>query len=126
MVLVKVETAPYVFNMYMYNLSISLNRCNIGCYNKTKVNHLVYVVDLVLILPFKKGFHKLMKSCCEYGAREDSIYIGDISSVMYCAQTKDKHISPSTFSIQGRITQTNIFTKHLGHITIVCKRKYLM
>jgi len=64
MVLVNVETAP-IFNMYMYNLSISLNRCNTGCYSdKTKVNHLVYVVDLVLILSVKEGFHKLIKSCC--------------------------------------------------------------
>ena len=56
MLFVKVESclqeSPYSFNSHMYNLSLSLDHCRIGCYrNSTKMNHLMYEDDLVLNIP---------------------------------------------------------------------------
>ena len=44
--------SPYLFNVYMDGLSTTLNTCQTGCYSGvSKVNHLMYADDLVLLSP---------------------------------------------------------------------------
>ena len=58
--------SPYLFNVYMNDLKVLLNRCTTGCYtDKTKVDHLIYADDLVLIYPSMKGLNGLIKACSE-------------------------------------------------------------
>ena len=52
---------PYLFNVYMDDLSCALNRCPTGCLAGGKViNHLMYADDLVLLCPSAVGLSKLL------------------------------------------------------------------
>ena len=109
--------SSYLFNVYMDDLSVLLNSCTTGCYtDKTKVNHLMYTVDLVLMPPSMKGLNRLIKTCSEYRTTHDIRYNGDKSSVMHFAPRKVKNLSPSKFSIKDHIIQCQKVVQYLGHI----------
>ena len=47
--------SPFLFNLYMDELSCRLNKCNIGCMcGDLRVNHLMlmYADDLVVLCPY--------------------------------------------------------------------------
>ena len=44
--------SPYLFNVYVDELSEELKKCNVGCnLNGHLINHIMYADDLVLISP---------------------------------------------------------------------------
>ena len=48
--------SPFLFNLYMDELSCRLNKCNIGCMcGDLRVNHLMYADDLVVFCPYSGG-----------------------------------------------------------------------
>jgi hypothetical protein len=60
--------SPYLFNVYMDDLSHELNACKIGCMTgDIIINHLMYADDLVLLCPYSKGLASLLKICEKYG-----------------------------------------------------------
>ena len=60
--------SPYLFNVYVDNLSSMLNKCNVGCYfGGLLVNHIMYADDLVLLSPSVAGLSKLQKICERFG-----------------------------------------------------------
>ena len=51
----------HVLFLYMYGLSEMLNTCQTGCYSGvSKVNHLMYADDLVLLSPSNIGLGRLL------------------------------------------------------------------
>ena len=53
--------SPYLFNLYMDDLSCSLNKLKIGlCINGQVINHMMYADDLVLLSPSVKGLQKVI------------------------------------------------------------------
>ena len=74
--------SPYLFNVYMDGLSEILNTCQTGCYSGvSKVNHLMYADDLVLLSPCKIGLSRLLKCCDYYAVSHDILYDGSKSWV---------------------------------------------
>ena len=64
--------SPYLFNVYMDGLSTTLNTCQTGCYSGvSKVNHLMYADDLVLLSPCTVGLSRLLKCCDDYAVSHD-------------------------------------------------------
>ena len=60
--------SPYLFNLYMDDLSCSLNKLKIGlCINSQVINHMMYADDLVLLSPSVKGLQKVIDLCFNYG-----------------------------------------------------------
>ena len=55
--------SPFLFNFYINDLSVRLNRQPIGCFLNQKVNNLLYADDLVLVSPTAKGLQKLLLEC---------------------------------------------------------------
>ena len=52
--------SPYLFNVYVDELSEELNKCNIGCnLNGHLINNIMYADDLVLISPSSAGHFQL-------------------------------------------------------------------
>ena len=48
--------SPYLFNVYVDELSEELKKCNVGCnLNGHLINHIMYADDLVLISPSSAG-----------------------------------------------------------------------
>ena len=70
--------SPYLFNVYMDGLSTTLNTCQSGCYSGvSKVNHLMYADDLVLLSPCTVGLSRLLKCCDDYAVSHDIVYVRD-------------------------------------------------
>ncbi len=60
--------SPYLFNVYVDDLSHELNACNIGCITGTiLINHLMYADDLVIMCPYSRGLARLLMICSKYG-----------------------------------------------------------
>ena len=75
--------SPLFFNIYIDDLSVQLNKLNIGCvsYNML-INHLMYADDLVLISPSTAGLQKLLDICKKFGLDHDIIFNPKKSAVM--------------------------------------------
>ena len=59
--------SPYLFNVYMDDLSQSLNCCKTGCLSgEIMINHLMYADDLVLLSPSATGLRELLLACETY------------------------------------------------------------
>ena len=53
--------SPYLFNVYVDDLSVKLNSCHVGCYYSGGcINHLMYADDLVILSPSLAGLYKLL------------------------------------------------------------------
>ena len=60
--------SPHLFNVYMDDLNVNLNKVQIGClYAGTIMNHMMYADDLCVFLPSVAGLRKLTNCCAEYG-----------------------------------------------------------
>ena len=67
--------SPYLFNVYMDDLSQSLNCCKTGCLSgEIMINHLMYADDLVLLSPSATGLRELLRTCEKYSKEHAIIY----------------------------------------------------
>ena len=67
--------SPHVFNIYMDDLTIALNKCNTGCVMRsTTINHLIYADDLVILFPSVSRLSELMQVCGLFGLNHDIKY----------------------------------------------------
>ena len=67
--------SPSVFNVYMNNLSLSLNHSGIGgSLGDNLINHLCYADDLCLIAPSSAGMWKLLDTCDAYATSHQLSY----------------------------------------------------
>ena len=56
--------SPYLFNLYIDDLSTDLNSCDKGCcINNVSINHLFYADDSILIAPSASGLQCLIDIC---------------------------------------------------------------
>ena len=75
--------SPYLFIMYMEDLSVNLNRCPTGCIvGNTIVNHIMYVDDIVLLCPSAIGLCYLLDECDKYGLTHDIKYNSKKSAIV--------------------------------------------
>ena len=59
--------SPYLFNVFMVDLSQSLNCCKTGCFwCEIMINHFMYADDLVLLWPSATGIRELLRTCEKY------------------------------------------------------------
>ena len=75
--------SPYLFNVYMDDLSIALNGCH-TCYvvDNIPVNHLLYADDLVVFAPSISVRRELLKVCDVFTDSHDITYIHNKSQVL--------------------------------------------
>ena len=58
--------SPHLFNVYMDDLSVNLNKLQIGClYAGTIMNHMMYADDLCTFSPSVAGLRKLTDLLCQ-------------------------------------------------------------
>ena len=56
--------SPYLFNVYLDDLSIALSACRTGCcVGNSLINHLMYADDLVIFSPSSIGLRALITVC---------------------------------------------------------------
>ena len=67
--------SPYLFNICMDDLSIRLEKADVGCYiGNACVNHLSYADDMVLLAPSVRALQHLVNLCEVYAGEHDLTY----------------------------------------------------
>jgi hypothetical protein len=108
--------SPYLFNVYMDDLSKRLNECKTGCINGLLLlNHLMYAEDLVIFMPYSGGLQMFLKICSEYGLESDARYNGIKSMVMIIRSKYDKDTVFPNFVLTDIPLSITAEVKYLGH-----------
>lgn len=107
--------SPFLFNLFVDDLSVALNSCNTGCVvGDAVINHVMYADDLVLVSPCQDGLADLIKICESYGLSHDILYNSKKSAVMVF---RNHSLFPMTvdFQICGKSIPVVNRVKYLGH-----------
>ena len=108
--------SPYLFCVYMDDLSIKLNDIKVGCtIGTTLINHLMYADDLVLLSPSAMGLSLLLSVCSAYGIEHDIKYNSAKSNVMIFRCNKMKDIRIANFELNNVLLTRVTKYKYLGH-----------
>ena len=109
--------SPYLFNMYMDELSTRLNNLKIGCsIDDLFINHLMYADDLVLISPSTRGLSRLIEECQKYGLEFDILFNSNKSAVMFFKPDFLKNTNFPNFKINNENIDIVSNYTYLGHI----------
>ncbi len=94
--------SPYLFNVYIDDLSRELNACKIGCMTGAMlINLLMYADDLIIMCPYSRGLARLLKICSKYGIENDIRYNSTKSVVMIIRSKQDKKLAVPKFHLNG-------------------------
>ena len=109
--------SPYLFNIYIDELSNKLNKRKIGCFiGNSILNHLMYADDLVLISPSTSGLRILLNDCQQYGIEHDIKYNSKKSAIMFIKPKKLPNIMLHEFKINNEVINVVNKYTYLGHI----------
>lgn len=108
--------SPLLFNVYLDDLSLQLNKCNTGCIIGDHLcNHLMYADDLVLVSPYSMGLQQLLNICSQYGLEFDIKYNAVKSYIMIVKTKEDQKLVFPDFYLCGNVLQVTKEFKYLGH-----------
>ena len=109
--------SPFMFNIYMDDLSVNLKKCPTGCISGgTIVNHLMYADDIVLLSPSATGLSLLLHVCGKYGLEHDIRFNSKKSAVLIFRNSFVKDFSYPSFVMNGESIKEVPFVKYLGHV----------
>ena len=109
--------SPHLFNVYMDDLIVNLNKLQIGClYAGTIMNHIMYADDLCVFSPSVAGLRKLTDCCAKYSNMFDITYNANTSFCMVIDNKTEgkKNIHPVV--INNHTLPHTEKCKYLGHI----------
>ena len=108
--------SPYLFNIYMDDLSYKLKKIYAGCkIANLIINHLFYADDLVLMCPSHRGLQDLLKICEKYASEHDIIFNTKKSVVLVRRSKLLKNALIQPFILCGeKLIEVNE-VKYLGH-----------
>ncbi len=94
--------SPFLFNVYMDELSSRLNACKIGCMiGYIILNHIIYADDLIIFCSYGRAKENSLKICEEYGIEFDIKYNSIKSKIIIIRSKEDKDVSFPTFYLKG-------------------------
>uniref|UniRef100_A0A8C6PWR0 Reverse transcriptase domain-containing protein n=1 Tax=Nothobranchius furzeri TaxID=105023 RepID=A0A8C6PWR0_NOTFU len=109
--------SPVLFNLYLDELSVTLNASKTGCLVGDRlVNHLIYADDLVLMSPYSAGLQQLLRACAKYGEQFDILFNPKKSVVMIAATKGDLKLNFPSFNLTNQVLEVVSKVKYLGHI----------
>ena len=108
--------SPYLFIFYYDKLSLTLNNLNVGCNFNTRINHLFYADDLVLISPTKRGLQKLISECETFSRAHSVKFNIQKSKVMILRAKNYKYFEFGDILLNGVAMEQVSTFKYLGHI----------
>ena len=109
--------SPYLFNVYVDELNILLNKCGVGCHVAGKpMNNFSYADDLVLACPSASALQDMI-GVCESFARNNYIKFSILKTKCMCICLKDGLIrNPPNIYLDGSVVEYVNRFKYLGHI----------
>ena len=109
--------SPHLFKVYVDDLSIILNKLQIGCSTADIIiNHLMYADDIVLLSPSTGGLITLIEACQQFGFDNDIKFNSTKSAILpFLPEDKKKYRTPKILMNNEPIPIVDHF-KYLGHI----------
>ena len=109
--------SPHLFNVYMDDLSVNLNKLYIGClYAGTLINHLMYADDLCIFSPSVAGLRKLTDCCAKYGELFNITYNAKKSFCMVIDNQSQDRKHFHCIHLDNHPLPYTTKCKYLGHI----------
>ena len=109
--------SPHLFNVYMDDLSVILNKLQIGCiYAGTIINHLMYADDLCIFSPSVSGLRKLTNCCEKYGDIFNITYNVNKSYCVVIDNTPQTMTYTHPVILNNNVLPYTTKCKYLGHI----------
>ena len=85
--------SPFLFNVFMDDLSVQLNTCKTGCIiGDLTINHLMFADDLVVLSPCSAGLQQLLRVCSQYGIDFDIKYNAKKSIILIVRSREDSKL----------------------------------
>ena len=111
--------SPALFNVYMNNLSVTLNQSGIGGFlGDSLVNHICYADDLCLIALSSSGMQHLLDLCSVYATNHQLSY-NATKSFSLCFKPNRIKIKPPDFALGEKVIPSVDQCKYLGIIISV-------
>ena len=106
--------SPYLFAIYMDDLSVTLNNAKVGCHiNNRCANHMLYADDLCVIAPSPRGLQSLLDICSKYGIENDILYNPAKSSCLVVKPTRFQLKCPDVYINHNKLDYV-VKVKYLG------------
>ena len=107
--------SPYLFNLYVDQLSANLTAAGVGCVVKNViVNHLSYADDMVLIAPSAYALQSLLNICSTYAIVHNILYNTEKSYCMICWPKRFLFKFLPNFYLQNDVLEYISVYKYLG------------
>ena len=108
--------SPYLFNVYVDDLSVKLNSCHVGCYYSGGcINHLIHADDLVIMSPSVAGLYKLIHICESFGLSHDVLFNNKKSTIMSFRAGNLKDAQLPLYTLNGDVLCDSACVKYIGH-----------
>ena len=107
--------SPYLFAVYLDELSIQLGSARVGCnVGNMVVNHLMFADNVCVFNPSINGLHCLLNICGDYAAEHEITFnCNKTIGVLFCPK-KCKQPAPSNVFLNGVRVQFFNQVKYLG------------
>ena len=107
--------SPYLFAVYLDELSIQLGSARVGCtVGNVVVNHLKFAHDICMFSPSISGLQCLLNICGDYATEHEIIFnCNETIGVLFCPK-KYKQPAPSIVFLNGVCVQFLNQVKYLG------------
>ena len=113
--------SPLLFNIYMDDLSKTLNACRTGCLvSDCLINHLMYTDVLVIFSPWTARLQQLLSLCTQYGMEYNIIYHAKKSNILIVRSRDDRQLQFPAFYLSGSALSECNEVKYLGHFVYTC------
>jgi hypothetical protein len=115
--------SPHLFNVYMDDLSVQLNKMNIGCnINGTVINHVFYADDSVLLAPSANCLQSLLDTCDRFANYKDILYNIKKTKCMAFLPKWLCDMGRHVFYINGKPITNVVEHNYLG--VLLCDNRY--
>ena len=108
--------SPYLFNIYVDDLSVTINACRVGCFvGNVIIYHRMYADDLVILAPSVAGLSKLLRICELFGESNDVIFNQKKSASLYFISKMSKGAHLPNIYLNDVLFEQVDSVKYLGH-----------
>ena len=109
--------SPYLFNVYVDDLSLRLNTIPIGCtVNGHTINNLCYADDMVLLSPSLSGLQQLINECATFADANDILYNESKTQCMSVLPRRLRNIPDPVINLKGHRLQFVDEFPYLGQL----------
>ena len=111
--------SPYLFNIYVNDLSVLLESVPCGLsYGNGKLNHIMYADDIVLMSPSAGALQSMLNICERFAADADLLFNNEKTFGMCITNQGPRYFPPDIYLNENRLKLVDR-VKYLGHI-ITC------